>query len=41
MLIADSNFLIPNGTFVVVLIAFLIVLGVHRAAPWSHTSTRC
>ncbi len=25
---ASSNFLIPNGTFVVVLIAFLIVLGV-------------
>jgi F-type H+-transporting ATPase subunit b len=28
MPIADSNFLIPNGTFVVVLIAFLIVVGV-------------
>ena len=27
MLIADSNFLIPNGTFVVVLIAFLLVVG--------------
>jgi F-type H+-transporting ATPase subunit b len=27
MLIADSNFLIPNGTFVVVLIAFILVLG--------------
>ncbi len=26
MLIADSNFLIPNGTFVVVLIAFLVVV---------------
>jgi F-type H+-transporting ATPase subunit b len=28
MTTASSNFLIPNGTFVVVLIAFLIVLGV-------------
>ena len=28
MLFASSNFLIPNGTFIVVLIAFLIVLGV-------------
>ncbi len=28
MLIAGSNFLIPNGTFIVVLIAFLIVIGV-------------
>jgi F-type H+-transporting ATPase subunit b len=27
MLIAASNFLIPNGTFVVVLIAFILVLG--------------
>jgi len=27
MLIADSNFLIPNGTFIVVLIAFILVLG--------------
>ena len=27
MLIADSNFLIPNGTFVVVLLAFILVLG--------------
>src|SRR5690242_17938898 len=28
MLIADSNFLIPNATLIVELIAFLIVLGV-------------
>lgn len=28
MLIATSNFLIPNGTFIVELIAFVIVLGV-------------
>jgi F-type H+-transporting ATPase subunit b len=27
MLFADSNFLIPNGTFIVVLIVFLIVVG--------------
>ena len=27
MPIADSNFLIPNGTFVVVLLAFILVLG--------------
>ena len=27
MLIADSNFLVPNGTFIVVLIAFILVLG--------------
>ncbi len=27
MLIADSNFLIPNGTFFVVLLAFILVLG--------------
>ncbi|MGH9081522.1 MAG: F0F1 ATP synthase subunit B [Acidimicrobiales bacterium] len=27
MLIADNNFLIPNGTFIVVLIAFIVVLG--------------
>jgi F-type H+-transporting ATPase subunit b len=27
MLIADSNFLIPNGTFIVVLVAFILVLG--------------
>ncbi|MGO8871373.1 MAG: F0F1 ATP synthase subunit B [Acidimicrobiales bacterium] len=27
MLIADSNFLVPNGTFFVVLIAFILVLG--------------
>jgi F-type H+-transporting ATPase subunit b len=27
MLLASSNFLIPNGTFVVVLIAFLLVVG--------------
>jgi F-type H+-transporting ATPase subunit b len=28
MLIAASNFLVPNGTFIVVLIAFIVVLGV-------------
>jgi F-type H+-transporting ATPase subunit b len=28
MLIATSNFLVPNGTFIVVLLAFIIVLGV-------------
>jgi len=28
MFIADSNFLIPNATFIVELVAFLIVLGV-------------
>ena len=28
MPIATSNFLVPNGTFIVVLIAFIIVLGV-------------
>ncbi len=27
MPIASSNFLIPNGTFIVVLIAFILVLG--------------
>ena len=30
MLIADSNFLIPNATLIVELIVFLIVLGVIR-----------
>jgi F-type H+-transporting ATPase subunit b len=28
MTLATSNFLVPNGTFIVVLIAFLVVLGV-------------
>jgi hypothetical protein len=28
MFIADSNFLIPNGTFIIELVAFLIVLAV-------------
>jgi F-type H+-transporting ATPase subunit b len=28
MLIATSNFLVPNGTFIVVLLAFIIVLGI-------------
>ena len=28
MPIAASNFLVPNGTFIVVLIAFIVVLGV-------------
>jgi F-type H+-transporting ATPase subunit b len=32
VLIADSNFLVPNGTFIVVLIAFIVVLGVMGRA---------
>ena len=28
MPIATSNFLVPNGTFIVVLLAFIVVLGV-------------
>ena len=28
MPLATSNFLVPNGTFIVVLLAFLLVLGV-------------
>jgi F-type H+-transporting ATPase subunit b len=35
MLIADSNFLVPNGTFIVVLLAFILVLAVigHYVLP--------
>ena len=36
MPIASSNFLVPNGTFIVEVVAFLIVLVRHRPVRPAH-----